>query len=125
MLPLRFPKLWSAFGWLLVAGVVVGSLMPGTAMPEVSINDKVQHAAAYGLLMVWFGGLYRREFYPLIGAMLLALGLVLDVLQSFTDTRFLDWYDVGADLVGIAVGFAICVWFMGGWCQRLEQRLLS
>jgi len=108
-----------------VAGVIVGSLVPGNTLPDVSLNDKVQHAAAYCLLMVWFAGLYRRGLYPLIGAVLFALGLVLDVLQGFTPTRSLDWYDVAADLVGIAVGFAISAWFMGGWCQRLEQRLLS
>lgn len=125
MLPLRFPKWWSGLGWLLVFGVVVGSLLPGPALPQVSVNDKVEHAGAYCLLMVWFAGLYPRRLYPLIGAVLLALGIGLDLLQGLTKTRSLELYDIVADLVGIVIGCGLSIWLLGGWCQRLEQRLLS
>ena len=125
MLPLRFPKFWSVLGWLLVLGVIVGSLLPGSSLPDVSLNDKVEHAGAYCLLMVWFAGLYPRRLYPLIGAVLFALGIGLDLLQGLTATRSLELYDIVADLVGIVIGCGISVWLLGGWCQRLEQRLLS
>jgi VanZ family protein len=125
LLPLRFPKVWSVLGWLLVAGVIIGSLAPGNSLPDLSVNDKLQHASAYGLLMVWFAGLYRRGLYPLIGAVLLALGVGLDLLQGLTPTRSLDPYDIAANFIGISVGFALSVWLLGGWCQRVEQRLLS
>lgn len=125
MLPLRFPKVWSGLGWLLVLGVIVGSLLPGSALPEVSVNDKIEHAGAYCLLMVWFAGLYPRRLYPLIAAVLLALGIGLDLLQGLTRTRSLELYDIVADLVGIVIGSGLSLWLLGGWCQRLEQRLLS
>ena len=112
-------------GWLLVLGVIVGSLLPGPSLPDVAFNDKLQHAGAYCLLMVWFAGLYRHGLYPLIAAGLFALGLGLDLLQGLTSTRSLELTDIAADLAGIAVGFAISQWLLGGWCQRLEQRLLS
>ena len=125
MLPLRFPKLWAGLGWLLVLGVIVGSLLPGPALPNVSMNDKFEHAAAYCVLMLWFCGLYPRRLYWLVGSVLLGLGIGLDLLQGLTETRSLEFFDIAADFVGIAFGFAVSVSLLGGWCQRLEQRLLS
>jgi VanZ family protein len=125
LLPLRFPKVWSVLGWLLVLGVIVGSLMPGRAMPDVSLNDKLQHASVYLLLMVWFAGFYARRFYVAIAIVLCALGIGLDLLQGLTATRSFELYDIMADLVGIVIGFGLAVAFLGGWCQRVEQRLLS
>ena len=125
MLPLRFPRLWSALGWLLVAGVIVGSLIPGPALEGVDIDDKAMHAAAYFILMVWFAGFYRRALYLMIAAVLAALGIGLDALQMLTETRSFDWYDVAMNCAGVAAGFALSVLLLGGWCQRVEQRLLS
>jgi hypothetical protein len=126
LLPLRYPKVWSALGWLLVVGVIFGSLLPGGSLPmTLGVHDKLQHAAAYGFLTVWFTGFYRRGLYFFIGVGLFALGVALDLLQSLTATRSLDWYDVVANFAGIATGLVVALWFLGGWCQRLEQRLLS
>ncbi|HSC15640.1 MAG TPA: VanZ family protein [Gammaproteobacteria bacterium] len=125
MLSLRFPKLWSALGWLLVAGVIVGSLIPGPSVPAVDIDDKVMHAAAYLLLMVWFAGCYRRDRYLTIGAALAALGIGLDTLQVLTATRSFDWGDVAMNCAGVVAGLALSWSLLGGWCQRVEQRLLS
>ena len=124
MLPLRFPKLWSALGWLLVVGVVVGSLLPGGAMPG-AIDDKVLHAGTYAFLMLWFSGLYRRGLYAAIAVALLALGIALDMLQGLTRTRSFDWEDIAANLAGIVVGCTLAFALVGGWCQRIERRLLS
>jgi VanZ family protein len=113
-------------GWLLVIAVIFGSLLPGPVITQVvDISDKVQHAAAYFLLMVWFAGFYRRSHYPLIAAVLMGLGIALDVLQSFTETRSFDVYDIGMNCTGVLVGLALSLLLIGGWCQRVEQRLLS
>jgi hypothetical protein len=125
LLPLRFPKLWSAVGWLLVAGVVVGSLIPGPALEGFDVSDKIQHAAAYFVLMVWFAGFYRRGVYPLLAAVLMALGLALDLLQGLTATRTFDWRDVAMNCAGVMAGLILAALLLGGWCQRIEQRLLS
>jgi hypothetical protein len=125
LLPLRFPQWWAGLGWLLVLAVIVGSLLPGRSLPNVSMNDKFEHAAVYCLLMVWFAGLYPRRLYLLIAAVLLALGTGLDLLQGLTETRTLEFLDIVADLVGIVIGLGLSVSLLGGWCQRLEQRLLS
>lgn len=125
MLPLRFPKLWSALGWVLVVGVVVGSLVPGQSIQAVNVPDKLLHAGTYGLLMVWFSGLYRRGLYVAIAAALFALGVALDLLQGLTRTRSFDLHDLAANLAGVLVGCALAFVVVGGWCQRVEQRLLS
>jgi VanZ family protein len=125
VLPLRFPKLWSALGWALVAAVVIGSLVPGQVVAAVHVSDKVMHAGAYGVLMVWFAGFYRHSVYPLIATVLIALGLTLDLLQLLTPTRSFDLYDVLMNSAGVTVGFVLSTLLLGGWCQRVEQRLLS
>ena len=124
-MPLRFPKLWSALGWLLVGFVVFGSLIPGPAVQAVHVNDKLMHAGAYFVLMVWFAGFCRHAAYPVIATALLALGLALDLLQLLTDTRSFDWYDVAMNSAGVLFGFVLSTLLLGGWCQRVEQRLLS
>ena len=125
MLPLRFPKLWSALGWLLVALVVIGSLIPGQAIEAVHVSDKAMHAGAYFVLMVWFAGFYRHAAYPVIATVLIALGLALDLLQLLTDTRQFDWYDVAMNSAGVILGFVLSTVLLGGWCLRVERRLLS
>ena len=125
MLPLRFPKLWSGLGWLLVAGVIVGSLLPGSTVSAIHVSDKVMHAGSYFVLMVWFAGFCRRGLYPTIAIVLHALGIGLDLLQLLTETRSFDWYDVAANSGGVVLGFALSLLLLGGWCQRVEERLLS
>lgn len=125
MLPLRYPKLWLALGWLLVVGVAVGSLVPGDMLEAITLSDKLMHAGSYFLLMVWFGGLYPKRLHPLVGAVLLALGIALDLLQGLTETRSLDLRDMLADLGGIVAGLALSMTWLEGWCQWLERRLLT
>jgi hypothetical protein len=125
VLPLRFPKLWTALAWLLTAGVIVGSLLPGDVVSTLPVRDKLLHAGSYFVLMVSFAGLYRRGLYPIVAAVLIALGLSLDLLQRLTETRSFDWKDVVMNCAGVAAGFILSWWLLGGWCQRVEQRLLS
>ena len=125
MLKLRYPRIWVVVGWLLVAGVIVGSLVPGQALRAVSWNDKVTHAGSYFLLMVWFAGLYSRQRHIWIALGLLALGVALDSLQLTTKTRHFDLRDVAANGFGILVGLTLSVWLLEGWCQRIERLLLA
>ena len=125
MLQLRFPKLWTSLASLLTFGVIIGSLLPGEVVAAIHVRDKILHAGSYFVLMVAFAGLYRRGLYPIVAAGLVALGLSLDLLQRLTETRSFDWKDVAMNCTGIAVGLVLSWWLLGGWCQRVEQRLLS
>jgi VanZ family protein len=110
-------------GSLLVLAVIFGSLLPGPSLPKVSVGDKVEHAAAYFSLMVWFGGLYPRNRHWLIALALVGLGVALDLLQLTTETRQFDVADIAANSFGILVGLVLSVSVLGGWCRRLERLL--
>jgi len=125
MLPLRYPWVWWTLGWLLVAGVAVGSLMPGSWVPGFSPRDKLLHAGSYLILMIWFSGLYRRERHLVIALLLLALGFALDVAQEATPSRVFDLRDVAANAGGILIGLLLSRFVFVGWCQRVEQLISS
>ena len=123
MADLKFPRLWWTLGWLLVAGVCFGSLMPGDAVDLRDFNDKQVHAFTYGVLMLWFSGLFVRSRNLLIvaGALLL-LGAGLDVAQGVaTRTRSFDLWDIAANTGGILVGLILARLFFAGWCGRVER----
>lgn len=121
MLDLRFPWLWMGFGWLLVAGVCFGSLLPASNV-EFVLNDKLIHFVSYFVLTVWFSGLYSKlAWYILITAIVIALGAALDVAQSATATRYFDFFDVLANAGGALFGFVLSVFLLGGWCARVER----
>jgi VanZ family protein len=124
MLSLRYPYVWLALGWMLVIGVIVGSLLPAPILREITpaVNDKIEHFSAYFVLMMWFGGLYPRAKHLSVAGALLFLGIALDVLQGVaTTTRTFDLFDIAADAVGILVALVLSFWLLEGWCQRLER----
>lgn len=124
MLPLRYPRIWLTLGWLLVLGVIVGSLLPGPVIREITpaISDKLMHIGAYFALMLWFAGLYPRVRHPRVAAALLALGIALDVLQGVaTRTRSFELLDIAADAVGLIAALALSAWLLEGWCLRVER----
>jgi len=111
----------------MTTAVIVGSLVPNNVVVTLGfgLRDTAMHAGAYFILMVCFAGLYRRTLYPIIAVVLLALGLGLDFLQLLTDTRSFDWKDIAMNSAGVFVGLILSFALIGGWCQRVEQRLLS
>lgn len=123
MLPLRFPWVWMSLGWALVAGVILGSLLPGRAFATFAFEDKLVHAGSYCLLMIWFAGLYERRRHVVVALGLLLLGALLDMLQGSLSSRSFEWLDVAANGVGIAVGLGLSLSLLGGWCQRVERLL--
>ena len=125
MLPLKYPWFWATVGWLLVAGVVFGSLVPGPALQGVAVGDKLLHAGSYCLLMLWFGGLYARRRQVVVALALFALGCTLEALQAATTTRSFDLRDMAANGSGILIGLVLTATLLEGWCQRFERRVLA
>jgi VanZ family protein len=124
MLPLRYPYVWLSLGWVLVIGVILGSLLPGPVIQEITpaVNDKIEHFSAYFVLMMWFGGLYPRAKHLRVAGALLFLGAALDVLQGVaTTTRDFELLDIAADAVGIFVALVLSFSLLEGWCQKLER----
>lgn len=125
MLSLRFPLLWLSIGWVIVAGVIFGSVAPGVL--ENTLNfpgaDKLGHAASYCLLVIWFSGLFARRHFALLAVAMVALGLVLEIIQWQLPYREFELADLLANASGVVLGLGFSVWLSAGWCQRMEQRL--
>ena len=123
MLPLRYPWLWLVLGWLLVGGVVFGSVAPGEMVGRFPFDDAIMHAASYGLLTVWFAGLYARNRHGWVGAFAFSLGIAMEFVQSALSYRQFDPADMIANAIGIGIGLAFSFFLLAGWCQRLELLL--
>lgn len=119
MLPLRYGRVWLFAGWAGVLGAAIVSLTPGTSVMSLPLSDKLIHALVYLVLMLWFGGIYRRRRYLPIAASLFALGVALEFLQTRVG-RDRSALDMLANLTGILVGLALAWHALGGWCVKAE-----
>ena len=111
MLPMRYPWLWMMLGWLLVGGVVYGSVAPGEVIGRLPFDDEVMHAASYGLLTIWFAGLYTRSRHGWVAAFAFLLGVVMEFVQSELSYRQFDPQDMVANAVGIGFGLFVSFFF--------------
>jgi VanZ family protein len=100
--------LWLGLGWLWVLAIIYLSLMPNPPEPVRFWGaDKLEHALAYGLLMLWFCQIYRRGRARLLLAfMLVTMGIVLEFVQRETGLRFFEYVDMLANAAGVIVGWA-------------------
>lgn len=102
-------RLYQTVGWLLVTAIVLLSLWPDVATPDVGVewNDKLGHIGAYLLLMLWFAQLSPRSDHISVAFRLAALGAVIEVLQWLSGYRQFELADMGANLVGIFAGWLL------------------
>ncbi len=122
MYPLRFPALWVGVGWLLVGVVVFVSLAPLDADTDLGVSDHTGHVIAYFVLMVWFGGAYRRHRHVRIAGLLVLLGLAMETLQGLMGFRAVEAKDIVANLFGVLLGYMLLRRLAAGWCAWLEAR---
>lgn len=94
------------------AGLIPLKHLPG---PEFKLADKVWHAAAFGGLAVLGSRALRHwkrssDFANRAAAWLaVALGGVLEILQSFTAYRSADVADFAADALGAGLAYLVLV----------------
>ncbi len=118
---LRHPRVWLGLGWAFILFAIILSLIPGQKLPPTGVSDKLEHAAAYMLLTLWFTGLYPRSSYWRIGLSMFLLGIVIEIAQGLMPFgRQADLRDVFANSIGILLGFVIALMGVGGWAQRIE-----
>jgi VanZ family protein len=111
--------LWRLLAWCALLTVVAGSLHPAPPLPEFQWSDKLFHIVAYFGLMVLFGEAYpNRLRTAALG--LIMLGMLLELLQGLSGTRFAEWSDAVANTLGVGVGvLSLCAGFKPAtWCQR-------
>lgn len=131
MLPLRFARRWQIASLFFLLFVLAAALSPAVWFWDDKVGglrwfesfDKWLHGITFLALSIWFIGLCNKSHYWRVGAGLLIFGLVIEACQRMVSYRTADWLDVGADAAGIALGLAIGVAGLGGWCLRVEERL--
>jgi VanZ family protein len=122
---LRLASLWIAVGWMLVASLVVASL---ATVPDVSPGlghlDKLAHVVAYVLVMTWFVQIWTSPRVLLAhGCFLVLLGILLEVLQGWSDRRTADGLDALANAFGVLLGMLASRTSVSSLLERLEVRL--
>lgn len=106
---------WRFVFWSGAAAVCAASLSPllrspltGPGSPLPGILDKVQHVAAYFLLMAVSYPAYREPRLELrIAAGLTAMGLVLEAAQLWQPPREVSYADAAANAAGIFLAVPI------------------
>ncbi len=88
--------------------VIYVSLTPHP--PEIygTSGDKIGHTLAYGFLMLWFAQLYRsRPIKFAIALGFVGLGIAIEFAQEQTGYRRFELADMGADAIGVAMGWLL------------------
>ncbi len=133
MLPLRHLMHWQRISLIILVFVLAAALMPAVWLFDSKASalhwfggiDKWLHGITFFVLSIWFTGLYRKSAYWMVGSGLLLFGLAIEACQRMVGYRTADWLDVGADAAGIVLGLLIGLAGVGGWCLRIEERLLK
>lgn len=99
-----------------IALILVMATQPAPGLPRVKQADKFAHACAYGILAV----LSYRPFLrtgrsrPGLRTVLLgvAVGMADEGIQWLGKVRSADWYDLVADIAGVAAGALVINGFL-------------
>jgi VanZ family protein len=123
--PLAYRRLWLALGAVLIITVIASSLVPWGGTPgRFPGVDKLEHVAAYLVLMAWFAGLQPRRAWRWLALALLAMGALLELAQGAMDLqRTADVRDVLANATGIGLGAVASAAGLATWPYRLETWL--
>ncbi len=116
-------RIWLTLGWLWVAAVFYLSLMPHPPEPvSFSSSDKLEHALAYAMLMLWFcQGYVTRKARVGLALALVAMGVVIEFLQQMSGYRFFEYADMLADAAGVLIGWGMANTRMGYVLRMLER----
>lgn len=121
---LAYRRLWLVLGFALVGAVIVSSLAhAGQPMPVPGF-DKLEHAGAYLVLMVWFAGLNARRAWLWVALALFAMGVAIELAQGAMHTqRTPEARDALANAAGIGLGAVLAAGGAAAWPHRVEAWL--
>ena len=118
----RARPLWLVIGWMLVLLVIVLSLAPVPVEVPVKGGDKFGHVAAYAALMLWFANIYELPVRRgMLAIAFVALGIALEFAQGWTDYRTFELADMAADVLGVAVGWALAPPRLPNFLRGIEK----
>lgn len=109
-----FRKIWLFLGLVMVAGIFWVSLTPIPPQPlTFDYADKLEHTAAYALLMWWFAITAKAK--PGIYVYLVAfitMGISIEFLQEMTGYRYFEYADMVANTLGVFVGWLVSAYLI-------------
>jgi hypothetical protein len=116
----RLDKLLQFLSYVAVAGIIVLSLLPGSARPQTGAPGQGEHVVAY-LLTAFLFGLRCTSLSQLfrIGLVLVAGAGILETAQQWVPARNSQIGDFIASSIGILIGLAI-----GGALNPVYRRFL-
>jgi len=106
---LRYPWLWKLLAWLLLISVVALTLMPippSLDLPLLSW-DKAQHFLAYAVLAWAFLQAWEDRHTLFWILFLVIVGVGLEVLQGLMGVRFMEFFDMFANSLGVLLGYLL------------------
>jgi len=124
---LNYRTEWLFVGWSLVTLIIFLSVT--TSPPQIDIDfkylDKLEHLLAYGILMGWFGQLYRTTKVR-IGYLLgfIVMGTLLEIIQGLGGVRYFEYGDMAANSIGAAIGWSMSRGRGARLLELFEQRVL-
>ncbi|MDE2407501.1 MAG: VanZ family protein [Xanthomonadaceae bacterium] len=114
--------------WVMaIAIVVITSLVPGKDLPQVGMNDKLEHFTAYGLLSASAVQLFaRRLSWGFVCVLLVLMGIGLELLQGAMGMgRTMDSHDALANAMGVLMGLGIAFTPLRDLLLWIDRRLAS
>jgi VanZ family protein len=103
-------------GGLYIAGIIFMSLTPHPAVAKYdpSKQDVLSHFSAYFVMMLWHTLIYPARYYLRLAIIFILLGIVLECLQGFMETREFNALDILFNSIGVALA-----WVFSKYCLDL------
>jgi VanZ family protein len=124
----QLAALWWTLGWAMVLFILYSTLAPSRLVPDIHLNDKIEHATAFFGMTFWFGGLVARRNFWVLGLVMSAFGAAIEVAQGTMglgrDMDIHDWY---ADTCGVLVALGVLLTCVprsrGSWLRWVESAI--
>jgi len=123
---LKLRKISLFFGWGLVLALIVICLIPSPpTVTSFTFGDKFAHLLGYACLFLWFAQIYNRKAQLKLVLLLLILGVLVEVAQSFTAYRTFELADMLANAVGVLIGWLLAFTPLASVLVSFENHFLD
>ena len=122
---LRYTRFWKSLAWGMLLVVATLTLTPRPLQIDLPLLswDKAQHSIAYAALMWTFLQAWEGSHVLRWAILLLLAGVVLEILQGLMGVRFMEYFDMLANSLGVLLGYAAWRTPLGRGFRRIEASL--